>query len=131
RLLLGSRGAITQSERTEKRIASMLLKTVRQKFPSLVNLSADYHWSGWVALSMDAMPRIHSPEDDPGVSYAVGYNGSGTTAAVHAGRLLAENLTDGKPIPEILNGPLPRMPFAPFRRLGQRITFVAYRCQDA
>src|SRR5699024_3687987 len=57
RLLLGSRGAITQSERTEKRIASMLLKTVRQKFPSLVNLSADYHWSGWVALSMDAIDR--------------------------------------------------------------------------
>lgn len=131
RILLGSRGAITESGPAEARISRILLQTLKQKFPSLDNLSVDYHWSGWVALSMDSMPRVHSPQDQFGVSYAIGYNGSGTTASVHAGRLLADKLGDGKPIPDILDSPLPRFPFASFRRLGQRVAFMAYQIRDA
>lgn len=131
RILLGSRGAITESASVEAKIARKLLRTLKQKFPALESLSVDYHWSGWVALSADSMPRIHSPKSEPGLSYAIGYNGSGTSAAVHAGRLLANRLGGNVPLPEILDNPLPRIPFAPFRRLGQRAAFVAYRCQDA
>lgn len=131
RMLLGSRGAITESAPAEEKIAHALLRVLKQKFPVLSDLSIDYHWSGWVALSGDSMPRIHSPQNETGLSYAIAYNGSGTTAAVHAGRLLADNLGDSKPLPKLLDKPLPRIPFAPFRRLGQRAVFVAYRYQDA
>lgn len=131
RLLMGSRGAISESPRGDRRAVNRLLNIIAQKFPGLTDVTADYHWSGWVALSNDSMPRVHSLQDEAGVSYAIGYNGSGTTASVHAGRLLAGHLAAGTPISAVLDSPLPPIPLARFRRLGQRLAFMAFRCQDA
>lgn len=131
RVLLGSRGAIQESPAEDEKSKQILLATIRQKFPALRNITADYYWGGWVALTLDSMPRIHSPSSDPSVSYAMGYNGSGTSAAVYAGRTLAEHLGEGKSILPVLDSPLPKVPFAPFRRLGQRAAFALYRYKDS
>lgn len=131
RLLLGSRGAISESRASDEKIKQMLLATIRKKFPGLQNVSADYHWGGWVALSMDSMPRVHSPADDTSVSYAIGYNGSGTSASVYAGKILADRLGAGKAVFSVLDTPLPKVPLAAFRRLGQRAAFALYRYKDS
>lgn len=131
RVLLGSRGAIKESPQGNEKIRQVLLTTLKTKFPAFSDVTVDYHWGGWVALSLDSMPRIHSPEDDNSISYAIGYNGSGTSAAVYAGRVLADRLGGGRPVFSVFDTPLPKVPLAGFRRLGQRAAFVLYRYQDA
>lgn len=131
RVLLGSRGALQESRREDEKSKQMLLNTIKQKFPALRNITADYYWGGWVALTLDSMPRVHSPAEDRTVSYAIGYNGSGVAASVYGGRVLAEHLGGNKPIFPVLDTPIPKVPFAPFRRLGQRAAFVMYRYKDA
>lgn len=133
RLLLGSRGAITESPRSDAQTRNELLAVIGKKFPALQGIGADYFWSGWVALTMDSMPRIYSADASaavPNVSYAMGYNGSGTTAAVYSGRLLADHLGGGAPIPQVLAGSMPKIPFPFLRRTAQRAAFMFYGLQD-
>ncbi len=128
RVLLGSRGPIHESEGTLRQ--DKLLDMVRRKFPALRNITADYCWGGWVALTMDQVPHVCRAEDDATVSYAIGYNGSGVAAAPHAGRLLARQLGGGEAVLKMISGPLPRVPFAAFRRVGQRAAFMWFRLKD-
>lgn len=130
RILLGSRGAIKESQHSQRKIQEHLLATLLKKFKGLEHLDVEYGWSGWVALSMDSMPRVHTVNTDRSISYAIGYNGSGTTASVYAGRILAHHLKGDGTISPLLNSPLPIFPFAPFRRLGQRAMFAYYKYQD-
>lgn len=128
RVLLGSRGPIHENESTLRQ--DNLLNMVRRKFPALRNITAEYCWGGWVALTMDQVPHVFRVEDDATVSYAIGYNGSGVAAAPHAGRLLARDLGGDESILPMISGPLPRVPFAAFRRVGQRAAFIWFRLQD-
>lgn len=128
RVLLGSRGPIHESEGTLRQ--DRLLDMVGRKFPALRGITADYCWGGWVALTMDQIPHITRTEDDPTVSYALGYNGSGVAAAPHAGRLLAGQIGGDRTILPAIAGPLPRVPLAAFRRIGQRAAFVWFRLKD-
>lgn len=128
RVMLGSRGPIQESEGSLRR--DRLLEMVGRKFPALRGITADYCWGGWVALTMDQIPHVTRTEDDPTVSYALGYNGSGVAAAPHAGRLLAAQLGSGEAVLPALAGPLPRVPLAAFRRLGQRAAFIWFRLKD-
>lgn len=138
RLLLGSRGAITENAKNNERVRTELLAAIGKKFPALKGVQADYFWSGWVALTMDSMPRIYSTTSAMAgeaasagtISYAMGYNGSGTTAAVYCGRLLADHLGGGATITEVLAGQLPRMPLPALRRWAQRGAFLWYGWKD-
>lgn len=130
RLLLGSRGPIVENSQSDHRHQAMLLETLRRKFPDLENISVEYAWGGWVALTLDMLPHIHHVEDDPSVWYAIGYNGSGVSAAVYAGKRLADRLAGAQPLFPSLYTPLPRIPLAGFRRLAQRALFAWYRQQD-
>ena len=129
RIMLGSRGPIKESGSAPHR--ERLLQIIRRKYPPLHSITADYFWGGWVALTPDYMPHIGHAEDDASVCYAMGYCGSGVTAANHAGRRLAEYLGESRPIAPQLNAPLPRYPLAQFRRLGQIAAFQWYTLSDA
>jgi taurine dehydrogenase large subunit len=128
RIMLGSRGPISESSSNLRR--DKLLDALRRKFPALRDVTADYCWGGWVALTMDQLPHIHTLEEEPTVSYALGYNGSGVSAAVHAGRRLAQHLVQGTPILRKISTALPRVPFPSFRRVAQRIAFAYFRLKD-
>lgn len=130
RVLLGSRGPILEHSGADSAHRDELLATVRRKFPALKDITVDYHWGGWVALTRDMLPHIHCAEDDASVWYAIGYNGSGVSASVHAGRRLAERLAADTLVPAGLDMPLPRIPLAAFRRTIQRAVFAWYRWQD-
>ena len=129
RVMLGSRGPIRESGSAPHR--DRLLQIIRRKFPALHSISADYFWGGWVALTPDYMPHVGHAEDDATTFYAMGYCGSGVTAANQAGRRLAEYLGESKAVPVQLNVQPPRYPLARFRRVGQVAAFQWYSLSDA
>ena len=130
RMLLGNRGPVTADETVMAAHRNVLLDNLKRKFPPLENITADYFWGGWVAISRDFMPHVHHAEDDPSVHYALGYCGSGVSAALHAGRRLAERIAGLGEVFEVLDTPLPRIPFGAFRRLAQRMMFQWYQYRD-
>jgi len=128
RIMLGNRGPLTEAHADRHR--DWLLDRVRAKLPALRDITADYFWGGWVALTADAMPHVACADDDPSVVYALGYCGSGVAAANHAGRRLAEWLGESHaPLKQIARS-LPAFPFAQFRRIGQAIAFQWYHLRD-
>lgn len=132
RIMLGSRGTTGDSARAHAKQRHYLLQSLKKKFPSLSEITVDYDWSGWVCLTADWIPHIHTAAADPDFHYAVGYGGGGVAFAVRAGRLLAANIA-GKPMPVSIPStttPLPRFPFAMFRRLGQRAVIAWLELTD-
>ena len=129
RVMLGNRGPLTEGGAAAHR--RWLLERIRQKFPALADITAEYFWGGWVALTQDAMPHVACADDDPSVLYALGYCGSGVAAAPHAGRRLAQRLGESKAVLPHIGGSLPRFPFGNFRRLGQLLAFQWYHLRDS
>ena len=130
RILLGNRGPLRDAPATQARHCVELLGTIRRKFPALRDITADYFWGGWVAVSLDSMPHVTTAEDDSSLFYAMGYCGTGVSAAIQAGRRLAERIGGGAALLPVLDTALPRMPLAAFRRLGQAALFRWYRWRD-
>ncbi len=128
RLLFGSRGAPNDSATSRTRQRTFLRGRLGNKFPPLRDIPIDFDWNGFVCLSLDWIPHIHQVEDDPTVHYALAYGGGGLAFSLHAGRRLAARLAgdpgDEPAIPTTTT-PLPRFPFAAFRRIGQRAA-IAY-----
>lgn len=130
RIMLGSRGPLRPTKSALDAHRAELLATIRRKFPALSGITADYFWGGWVAITLDSMPHVASPEDDPCLHYAMGFNGTGVSAATQAGRRMAERIMGQDNVHPALSGPIPRMPFAAFRRLGQAAMFRWLRWRD-
>ena len=132
RILIGGRSAITGADACNPVHNENLLRALRSKFSALGNLSFDYQWGGWVCVTFDDIPHICQAEDDGSVLYALGYGGSGVSFAVQAGMRLAEKvagITAGHDLP-VLSTQLPKFPFAPFRRIGQRALYHYYFARD-
>jgi taurine dehydrogenase large subunit len=133
RVQIGSRSAITGADATNPRHLRLLVDGLHQKFPALEGIGIDYSWWGWVDVSHDMMPRIVQPEPGQPLFYALGYGGNGVSFSAQAGRRLA-GLVAGRKVAglPIFEGPLPGHPFAPFRRLGQRMLYRWYHhCDEA
>ena len=128
RVMLGSRGPFREGGSDTH--SQWLLESIKRKFPPLQTLKVDYYWGGWVAITFDNMPHVASAQDDPTLHYALGYCGSGVTAATQAGKRMAERLGAGREILPSMAESLPRFPMAHFRRLGQRLAFQWFRLQD-
>ena len=133
RVQIGSRSAVHGADASAPRHLDLLKTGLARKFPSLRNIPVDYSWWGWVDVSHDMMPRIVQPDPAQSIYYALGYGGNGVSFSTHAGRRLAERIA-GKPGPQwnlpIYESPLPGHPFAPFRRLGQRMLYRWYQLND-
>lgn len=131
RIMLGGKGPLSDTPAAMEAHKRHLLKVVARKFPFMRAPRADYFWGGWVALSPDSIPHVATAEDDPGVHYALGYMGSGVAFSIHAGKRLAERITGaGGTLPAPISAPLPRFPFAAFRRLGQAMAMRWYGFED-
>lgn len=130
RIMLGCRGPLRPTRAALEAHRDELLATIHRKFPALRAITAEYFWGGWVAITLDAMPHVTSPEDDPRLHYAMGFNGTGVSAATQAGRRMAERIMGQDNVHPALRGPIPRMPFAAFRRIGQAAMFRWLRWRD-
>lgn len=131
RLQIGSRSAITGADASNPRHLQLLVDGMHAKFPALRDVGIDYSWWGWVDVSHDMMPRIVQPDAGERLFYALGYGGNGVSYSAQAGRRLAE-LVAGRSLRQlpIFTGELPSHPFAPFRRVGQRLLYRWYHHKD-
>ncbi|HUP94625.1 MAG TPA: FAD-binding oxidoreductase [Burkholderiales bacterium] len=132
RILFGGRGRITETQDGQAAQREFLLSELKAKFPALNAITVDYDWWGWVCLTADFLPHVHHAADDRTVRYAIGYQGSGVSYALYAGKLLAARIAgvaDELSIPSTAT-PLPRFPFATMRRIGQRAMYRWYRYVD-
>jgi taurine dehydrogenase large subunit len=132
RVQIGSRSAITGRDAPHARHLALLREGLGRKFPPLRGIAIDYSWWGWVDVSHDMMPRVFQPDPAQAVYYALGYGGNGVSYSAQAGRRLAERIAQRGPRPTlpIYTTPLPGHPFAPFRRLGQRMLYQLYYWRD-
>jgi len=132
RILFGGRGQITEVPGGRERQRDFLLSELRAKLPALRDITVDYDWWGWVCLTADFLPHIHCAKDDPSVHYALGYQGSGVSYALYAGKLLAQRVAGDGPCDAAypVTTALPRFPFPSLRRIGQRAMFHWYRMRD-
>lgn len=133
RLQIGSRSAITGKGAPDPRHLDVLREGMNRKFPVLTGIDLDYSWWGWVDVSHDMMPRIFRPDPAAAIFYALGYGGNGVMYSAQAGHHLANlamGKTDGMDLP-IFKSPLPHFgPLTPFRRIGQRISYIWYGMKD-
>lgn len=133
RLQIGSRSAITGADAAHDRHLQLLIGGLHRKFPPLEGIEIDYSWWGWVDVSHDMMPRIFRPDAKQKLVYALGYGGNGVSYSAQAGRRMAQMLAGrtfkSQDLP-IFTSPLPTHPFAPFRRLGQRMLYHWYHLRD-
>lgn len=119
RILFGGRGAINGKSADDPYYANRLLSVLHKSFPALHSLTIDYAWAGWINISLDDIPHIYQDESSR-IFYAGGYCGNGVSFTAQAGKRLAQKIA-GKALPDIplYNQPLPKFPFAQFRRVGQ------------
>jgi len=132
RMQIGSRSAITGQGAPDEKYLTMLKQGLYRKFPALTDIELDYSWWGWVDVSHDMMPRIFQPDPQTTAYYSLGYGGNGVMYSAQAGRHLA-SLAAGKSLGNlpIFTSPLPHYGIlTPFRRLGQRMSYVWYALKD-
>ncbi|MCB1800335.1 MAG: FAD-binding oxidoreductase [Gammaproteobacteria bacterium] len=142
RVQIGSRSAITGQDAPRQKYEDLLRADLARKFPALEGIEVDYSWWGWVDVSHDMMPRIHQPDPQQGIYYALGYGGNGVMYSAQAGRRLAERIAgrpahaelpifgSALPFPNVLTPALSSELFAPFRRFGQRFLYRWYHFKD-
>ncbi len=132
RILFGGRGKVTETPTGQNAQREFLLSELKAKLPALRGITVDYDWWGWVCLTADFLPHIHHAAGDASAHYAIGYQGSGVSYALYAGRLLAARIAGEnaeQPI-SVTATPLPRFPLAALRRIGQRAMYQWYRYID-
>jgi len=132
RILFGGRGLINDAPHANTQQRNFLLSELIAKHFGLERLTVDYDWHGWVCLTRDFLPHIHHPADDASVHYALGYQGSGVSLSLHAGKLIAQRLagdTTANPL-TASDKPLARYPLHRFIRIPQRAMYRWYRHLD-
>jgi taurine dehydrogenase large subunit len=131
RILFGGRGRIVETPQGQAEQRTLLLEALKRKAPALESITAEHDWWGWVCLTADFLPHVSCAQDDASVHYAIGYQGSGVSYSLYAGRRLAAQIA-GEPMrPLPIATPLPRFPLAYWRRLGQRLAYQYYRYADS
>jgi len=132
RILFGGRGLIADNPQRNVQQREFLLSELKNKYPGLARVTVDYDWHGWVCLTRDFLPHIHHAEDDTSVHYALGYQGSGVSLSLYAGKLLAQSIA-GHPVEHALpalHSPLARYPLHRLIRIPQRLMYLWYRHLD-
>ena len=132
RIMFGGRGLISDTPGMNTRQRDFLLAELKAKLPGLERVTVDYDWHGWVCLTRDFLPHVHHAEDDASVHYALGYQGSGVSLALYAGKLLAKRIARDEtepPIPPFAT-PLARFPARRLLRAAQRVMYRWYKFQD-
>lgn len=91
RLIMGGASATAGDEHQD--LFNRLHRAARNRFPGLSDISWQYHWSGYLALTRDHLPQIFKIAD--GYYAGIGCNGRGIAMATACGVELAA-LAHGK-----------------------------------
>jgi glycine/D-amino acid oxidase-like deaminating enzyme len=132
RIMFGGRGVITEVPGAHERQRDFLLAELKAKLPALENVTVDYDWHGWICLTRDFLPHVSRAADDDSVHYALGYQGSGVSFSLYAGKLLALRAAGDMteyPIPPVARALAP-FPLHRLLRLAQAPVYGYFRMHD-
>ena len=132
RIMFGGRGTVSDEPGAHERQRDFLLAELKAKLPALKDLTVDYDWHGWICITRDFLPHVSGAADDTSVHYALGYQGSGVSFSLYAGKLLAWRVTGrpaGEPLPPVAQ-PLEPFPLHRLLRLAQKPVYSYFRMHD-
>lgn len=86
RMLFG--GRVSYSTMTPTNLRSDMQKRMRQVFPQLSGIKAEYSWGGFVDITMNRAPDFGRVA--PNIHYLQGFSGHGVALTGMAGKLVAE-----------------------------------------
>jgi glycine/D-amino acid oxidase-like deaminating enzyme len=114
-LLIGSsRQFGAEDAQIDRLMLSRMLKAAVEYLPGLGPLSAIRAWTGFRPATSDNLPLIGPWPEDESVYLATGHEGLGITTSLATARLLADQLTGGKPA-------IPMEPYLPSRAFAGRV----------
>lgn len=88
--------------------AALLYQMMTDRWPQLKGVRITHSWSGFVAMTVDALP--HMGQED-GLHYCTGCNGSGVAMMTYLGRQVARRiLQDGHSVSAYESFELPKVP---------------------
>ncbi len=116
---------------TRRATSRLLRQGLARKFPALRDIPVEYSWWGWVDVSHDMMPRVVQPDAGAAAVLRRGLWRQ-RRQLLRAGGAPPRRARRRAPAagPADLPGELPGHPFAPFRRLGQRMLYKLYERRD-
>jgi glycine/D-amino acid oxidase-like deaminating enzyme len=125
RMLFG--GRVSFFPTSVDRTARLLYQRMVQVHPELADTRVEYSWGGKVALTMDRMPHVGRAG---GVTYAMGYSGTGVVMSNWLGTRAAEWMGGGAP-PALAKLRFPIVP-APYEGRPWFLPFAGevFRLQD-
>ncbi len=91
RMLFGGRASLTPT--TVPAARDWLYRAMLRVHPQLAGVRVEYAWGGQVGFTFDRLPHIGQID---GITYAVGYCGTGVVMATYLGRLAADFIVKGE-----------------------------------
>ncbi len=92
RMLFGGRVSFLPA--TFDRTASLLYRRMLEIHPQLAGYRIEYSWGGKVGMTMDRMPHIGQMG---GITYSMGYSGTGVVLSTYMGTRAAQWMGGGEP----------------------------------
>jgi len=105
RMLFGGRASLTPT--TVPAARDWLYEAMVRVHPHLAGVRVQYAWGGQVGFTFDRLPHIGQID---GVTYAVGFCGTGVVMSTYLGRLAADLTINGE-LPAAWARPFPTLPF--------------------
>jgi glycine/D-amino acid oxidase-like deaminating enzyme len=104
RVLFGGRASFAPT--TIAKAREWLYAAMLQIHPQLAGVQIDHAWGGQVGFTVDRMPHIGRHE---GITYALGYCGTGVAMSTYFGQLAADLIAGGD-LPACWQRPFPAVP---------------------
>ena len=104
RMLFGGRASFAPTSMPKAR--DWLYAAMTRVHPQLAGVAVDHAWGGQVGFTVDRMPHIGRIA---GITYALGYCGTGVAMSTYFGRLAADWIA-GEELPDWWKRPLPGLP---------------------
>jgi glycine/D-amino acid oxidase-like deaminating enzyme len=125
RMLFGGRASFAPT--TVARARDALYRRMVQVHPQLEGVAVDHAWGGTVGLTLDRIPRLG--RDTDGVTYALGYSGTGVAAATLFGTSAGGWMAGDDP-PPFAGLRFPRVPLGWAGRAWLPVAGLWFRWQD-
>jgi glycine/D-amino acid oxidase-like deaminating enzyme len=124
RMLFGGRASFAPT--TVARARDFLYGGMLRVHPQLRGVGVEFAWGGLVGLTRDRTPRLGRLD---GVTYALGYSGTGVAASTYLGRRAGAWL-GGEDPPPFANLPFPSVPLAGLRSAWLPVAGLWFKWQD-
>jgi glycine/D-amino acid oxidase-like deaminating enzyme len=105
RMLFGGRASLTPT--TVPAARDWLYQAMLRVHPQLAGVRVEYAWGGQVGFTFDRLPHVGRID---GVTYALGYCGTGVVMSTYLGRLAADLIVNGE-LPDAWVRSFPTLPF--------------------